>query len=103
AEDASEQRLAELALALYLLAFNYSLSPSEFEHLFSFHPDSSEAATAASAFHQIAQEHVHPFLEVPIAFSKGAPVSPGQGRLNRVFAWFRDHAPFIKWRFESRS
>src|SRR5262249_54913301 len=59
AEDVSEQRLAELALALYLLAFNYSLSPSEFEYLFNFHPDSLEATTSASAFHQIAQEHVH--------------------------------------------
>jgi len=103
AEDVSEQRLAELALALYLLAFNYALSPSEFEDLLTFHLDSSEAATAASAFHQIAQEHIHPSLEVSRASSKGASDLPTQGRLNRAFTWLREHAPFVRWRFESRS
>jgi hypothetical protein len=103
AEDVSEQRLAELALALYLLAFNYSLAPSEFEHLFSFRPESSEAATAASAFHQLAQEHVHRSLEVPRASWKGERVSATQGRLIRVLSWLRDHAPFVSWPFESRS
>src|SRR5437773_1040820 len=33
AEDASEQRLAELAFAIFLLGHNYQLSPADYERL----------------------------------------------------------------------
>ena len=42
AEDQSERRLAELALAIFLIGLNYDLSSTDLANLFTFQPRSQE-------------------------------------------------------------
>ena len=58
AEGGSEQCLAELAFAIFLLDHNYSLSPADYQRLLD--PGTSDWQFA---FHEIAQEHMHVFLD----------------------------------------
>jgi restriction endonuclease Mrr len=61
-EDRSERSVAELAFVIFLLQKNYYLSPADYQRLL----DSSTRTTGdngwQTAFHQIAQEHVHTFV-----------------------------------------
>ena len=85
AEERSEQCLAELAFAIYLLKCNYSLTSADFEYLLGFSPESSESADSQVAFHLIAQEHLHAVLE---AF-------PWRKRASLVRAWKSFPAPCL--------
>ena len=99
--DSSEQRLAELALVIFLLGHNYNLSPLDYECVLGFSSGSPESAAAQLAFHRVAQEHLHAFLD-----ASGVPwdcqeVAPTRGRVSRLVAWLRIHSPFRWWSFDS--
>ena len=102
-QESSERRLAELALVIFLLGVNYSLSPSAFERLLEFSPDSSKSVAAESAFHQIATEHVHSSLDASRVSWDHRSVAPVPGRVSRFVAWLRNHSPLVWWSFDSRS
>ena len=63
AGDRSEARLTELALAVFLLGHNYSLSPTDYQHLLSSNSESPDATEWQVAFHDIALEHLLSFRE----------------------------------------
>ncbi len=102
-EDCSEQRFAELALAIFLLGYNYGLSPAEYECLLGFMSESPESTAAQFAFHRIAQEHIHSFLDASGVSWDSAHDAATPGRLSRLLGWLRVHLPFRWWSFESRS
>ena len=102
-QESSELRVAELALAIFLLGVNYSLPPSAFERLLDFTPDSSKTAVAESAFHQIATEHVSSLLDASGVSWDHQPVAPIPGRVSRFVTWLRNHSPLVWWSFDSRS
>jgi hypothetical protein len=102
AEDRSEQRLAELTLAIFLLGHNYLPSALNFEDLLTFVPDSPESAAAQLAFHRVAQEHLHSFFNASGVPWDRREVVPTQGRFSRLVGWLRNHVPFVSWSFESR-
>ena len=62
AEDSSGQSLAELAFTIFLLNYNYCLSPSDYDCLLGFTSESAESIAARIAFHRIAQEHLQSFV-----------------------------------------
>ena len=97
AEDGSEQRLAELAFAIFLLGQNYSLSASDYSQLLAFPPESPELADWQLAFHHIAQEHVYAFLETSRFPLDTGPLPPRPGRFARLLAWLRNRLPFRWW------
>ena len=101
--DRSEQRLAELAFALFLLGFNYCLSPPDYECLLGFPPDSLELTAAQYTFHRIAQEHLHSFLDASGVSWDTMQDAPTLGRLSRLVAWVRIHLPFGWSSVDSRS
>jgi hypothetical protein len=102
-EDRSELRLAELALAIFLLGYNYSLSPSAFERLLGFTSESSESAASQLAFHHVALQHVQSFLGASGASWDSGQAAPRTGWVSRLLAWLRNHSPSIWWSFDSRS
>lgn len=55
AEDCSEQRRAELALAIHLLDLNYSLSPFQMRKLLEFDSEDPELPTVQKALHKLAE------------------------------------------------
>lgn len=92
AEDRSERRLAELALAIFLIGLNYQLSSSDLASLFTFQPRSQELADSQHAFEALASDHILSLarrekllLAVPSPGPKGGP----RGR--RFLAWLRTH------------
>jgi hypothetical protein len=101
--DSSEQYLAELALAIFLLGFNYCLSPSDYECLLSFPPDSLELTATQHTFHRIAQEHLHSFLDASGVSWDCRQGAPTLRRLSRLVAWVRIHLPFGWSSVDSRS
>ena len=103
AEDGSEQRLAELSFAIFLLGHNYRLSPSDYEHLLGFMPESPELTASQFAFHSIAQEHLHSYLDACGVSWESRQVVPTPGRFYRFLAWLRSRVPFVSWSFNSRS
>jgi len=103
AENASEQHLAELAFAIFLLGHNYCLSPKDYERLLDFAPGSPASTDGQLAFHHISQEHLHSFLDTSGAGLDSRPVLPAQRRFFRLLAWLRHHSPFRWWSVDSRS
>jgi hypothetical protein len=103
AEDSSDRYLAELALAIFLLGYNYSLSASDFEYLLDFKTELSETTTSQLAFHQIAQEHLRSSLETSRVSWDSRQVASSPGRISRVVSWLRNHPPLVWWSFDSRS
>jgi hypothetical protein len=101
--DRSEQRLAELALAIFLLGLNYSLSPSDYEFLLGFSPESPELTAVQLTFHRIAQDHLHSFLDASGVSWDSTQVAPAPGRLSRLVAWLRIRLPFGWSSVDSRS
>jgi hypothetical protein len=63
AEDRPEQTLGELAFAVYLLEQNYHLTPADYRRLLATNPTRPSTNTWQASFHQIAQEHLHAFLD----------------------------------------
>ena len=103
AYDSSELRLAELALVIFLLGHNYSLSPADYQHLLGFAPESLESTASQLAFHDVAQQHIQSFLETFGTSWKTGQVVPKRGRVSRLVAWLRNHSPSFWWSFDSRS
>ena len=58
AEDQSERRLAELALAIFLIGLNYELSSTDLANLFTFQPRSQELTNSQHAFESLARDHI---------------------------------------------
>jgi hypothetical protein len=102
AEEEHEQRLAELALAIFLLGHNYSLSPADYERLLGFAPESPDSTKWKLAFHDIAQEHLHSYLDASRVPPDGRPVMPTPGRIARLLSWLRNHLPSRWFSFDSR-
>jgi hypothetical protein len=102
AEDSSEQRLAELAFAIFLLSSNYHPSSLDYEFLLGFAPGSPESTAAQLAFHHVAQEHLQSLRDASGALWASRQVVPTPGRFSRFFAWLRNHMPFVSWSFDSR-
>ena len=92
--DGSDQCHGELALAIYLLGYNYCLTPPDYESLLGFTSESPDATAAQSAFHRIAQEHLHSFLDASGVSWDNRTVAPKARRLSRLIAWLRIHLPF---------
>jgi hypothetical protein len=90
AEDQSDRRRAELALAIFLIGLNYQLSSTELANLFTFQPRSRELADSQHAFESLARDHILSLVKrgkLPLQ----AP-SPGTQRRSsgrRVLAWLR--------------
>jgi len=98
AEDESEQRLAELALAIFLIGLNYELSSTDLANLFTFQPRSQELAHSQRAFESLARDHIlslagrgEPHLPVPSPSPAQRP--PGL----RALAWLRSRGLMRKW------
>ena len=92
AEDQNERRLAELALAIYLIGLNYELSSAELASLFTFPPRSRELAASQQAFESLARDHVLA-LAVREKVYQTHP-SPGTERRQigqRIVSWLREH------------
>jgi len=103
AEDGIEERLAELAFAIFLLGHNYRLSPADYETLLGSTPKSSGLRDWQVAFHQFAQDHLYSFLNNFAVFSQTGPLLEKPGRVSRLSAWLRNHLPFRWFSFESRN
>jgi hypothetical protein len=98
AEDQSERRLAELALAIFLISLNYELSSTDLANLFTFQPRSQELVASQHAFESLARDHIlslarpgEPHQLVP---------SPGPERRrpgHRALAWLRSRWLTRKW------
>jgi hypothetical protein len=82
AESHAEARLAELALAMFLLGQNYRLTPQDYQELFTFTSDSAELANSQSAFHDLALDHIG-YLAAAGALRSADPPC---GRRRSVFA-----------------
>jgi hypothetical protein len=104
AEDQSERRLAELALAIFLIGLNYQLSSSDLANLFTFQPRSQKLADSQHAFESLARDHV---LALARCGKLPLPVpSPGAARRplgHRVLAWLRSHGLMRKGLPNSRN
>ena len=91
AEDQSDRRLAELAMAIFLVGLNYQLNSTELANLFTFQPRSQELADSQHAFESLARDHIHSLVKrgkLPLQAppSRSAESWPS-GR--RVLAWLR--------------
>ena len=62
AEDSSEQCMAELTFAIFLLGHNYDLSSEDYQELLGSSTDSPGTSDWQLAFREVAQEHIHAFL-----------------------------------------
>jgi len=91
AEDGSEQRLAELAFAIHLLAHNYRLTPADYECLLGSTPVSADSRDWQLTFHQIAQDHLRSFIDISEHPCENGRPLDSQGRFSRLLAWLRNH------------
>jgi hypothetical protein len=62
AEDKPARCIAELAFAIFLLDYNYRLSPADYERLLGSNTSSRGSGDWQDAFHRIANQHVLVFL-----------------------------------------
>jgi len=104
AEDQSEQRLAELALAIFLIGLNYQLSSTALANLFTFQPRSQKLTNSQHAFESLARDHILWLarrgklpLPAPSPSAEGRP--PGR----RALAWLRGRGLMRKWLPSSRN
>jgi len=104
AEDESERRLAELALAIFLIGLNYQLNSTDLATLFTFQPRSPELVNSQDAFESLARDHIlslarrgEPHLPVPSPSAARRP--PG----HRALAWLRSRWLMRKWLPNSRN
>ena len=89
--DGSEQSLAELAFAICLLGYNYHLSPDDYDCLLGSQSASTDSMDWQLAFHHIAQDHVHSFLDNARVSCENEPLPNAQGRFSRLWVWLRTH------------
>jgi hypothetical protein len=102
AEDSSEGRLAELALAMFLLGHKHPLASAEYQRLFMFEPNSPELADSQSAFHDLARDHVE-YLVATGLFSRSTRAGKNSpGAFARFLNRLRNHWPIRGWYPTSR-
>ena len=104
AEDQSERRLAELALAIFLIGLNYELSSTDLANLFTFQPRSQELTNSQHAFESLARDHILSLarrgkLPLPALSPSAERRPPG----HRVLAWLRGRGLMRKWLPSSRN
>jgi hypothetical protein len=104
AEDPSERRLAELALAIFLIGLNYQLNSSDLANLFTFQPRSRELADSQHAFESLACDHILALarrakLPLPVPSPRAERRPPGR----RVLAWLRSRGLLRKGLPSSRN
>ncbi len=58
AEDQSDRRLAELAMAIFLVGLNYQLNSTKLANMFTFQPRSQKLADSQQAFESLARDHI---------------------------------------------
>ena len=101
ADSHAEARLAELALAMFLLGQNYRLSPGDYQHLFTFKSNSEELAESQSAFHDLALDHIHYLAAAGAMPSTDQPSERRRGVLARMLERLRSHwtarRRFLTW------
>jgi hypothetical protein len=103
-EDQGERRLAELALAIFLIGLNYELSSSELASLFTFRPRSHELADSQHAFESLARDHILSLArreKLLLAVPSSGPKKGPRGR--RFLAWLRGHGLMRKRLQSSRN
>lgn len=61
AAEYSDQPLAELAFAIFLLSQNYCLSPTDYERMLDFTPESPESSDWQHSLHHLVQVHLRYF------------------------------------------
>ncbi len=98
AEDQSERRLAELALAIFLIGLNYELSSTDLVNLFTFQPRSQELTNSQRAFESLARDHILSLarrgkLPLPTPSPSAERQPPG----SRILAWLRSRGLMRKW------
>jgi hypothetical protein len=102
AESHAEARLAELALAIFLLGQNYRLTPPEYQQLFTFTPDSAELTESQSAFHDLALDHIRYRCATGAMPSVNQPGANRRGIfmriLDRVRGRWATRRRFLIWR-----
>jgi hypothetical protein len=96
AENDSEQRIAELALAIFLLRQNYCLEPTDFEHLLDFPPQSLESSNWQHSFHQVVQDHLDCFWGPSKVSMENGPGLLKHGWFSRLAARLRNNLLF-RW------
>jgi hypothetical protein len=101
ADSTSELRLAELALAIYLLGENYSLSSIEYERLLGFMPGSQELTGWQDRFHRIAEEHLESMAGVAEGHVDRELLAVEHGWLARLLVRLRNRVLSRWWSFNS--
>ena len=104
AEDQSERRLVELALAIFLIELNYQLSSTDLANLFTFQPRSQELTNSQHAFESLARDHILSLArrgKLPLPAS--SPIAERQPTGRRVLAWLRSRGLMRKWLPSSRN
>jgi hypothetical protein len=91
AESQAEARLAELALAMFLLGQNYRLTPQDYQELFTFTSDSKELANSQAAFHDLALDHIRHLAAAGAMISAHRSSGRRPGVLTRAFDRLRGH------------
>ncbi len=92
AEDQSEQRMAELALAIFLIGLNYNLSSSDLTRLFTFQPRSQKLANSQHAFESLARDHLLALVNREKLFLPDSSPGPEKWTIaDRLLAWLRNH------------
>jgi len=98
AEDHSEQLLAELSFAIFLLDQNYQLSPGDYQQLLDFGSETGESIDWQVAIHQLTQEHLHLFSITSNVLHQAELISIPHGLASRLRTWLRTFMP-LRWRF----
>lgn len=96
AENESEQRVAELAFAIFLLNQNYCLLPADYERLLDYPAGSLESNDWEHSLHQLVQDHLDCFRDPTGGTLKAAQFLPKQGRFSRFVAMLRINLLF-RW------
>jgi hypothetical protein len=89
ADSESERALAELALAVFLLDWNYNLSPSEYQKLLSFPPDSPAVEEWRENLDGLARSHLRAAPDFDGRIVAKAVTSPSQSWLTRLLTRLR--------------
>jgi hypothetical protein len=97
AESHAEARLAELALAMFLLGQNYRLTPLDYQELFTFRSDSAELASSQTAFHDLALDHIRYLAAASPVASANRPGGGHPGVIARAFDRLRSHWTGRRW------
>ena len=95
AEDEGELFRAEIALAIHLLHWNYTLSPDDLEDLLDDHGESRRRADLSHALSTLAQAHFRP-LALSATSDPGQVSQPRRDDLRRVIG--HTASQIFRWR-----